>query len=476
MTGANLPVIPATITVHMGSPASNAENVTVSFPEYIKNVASSEIYPTWPEAALRANIYAQISFALNRVYTEYYRARGYPFDITNSTALDQSFIKGRNIFQNISRIVDEIFNSYIVRDGNVEPLFASYCNGTTVTCNGLSQWGTVSLANQGLGPYDILTQYYGDNINLVQNAPVQDIPESLPPVPLAYGSIGNEVRQIQIRLNRVSANYPSIPKIYPPDGVFGSVTDRAVRAFQQIFNLDVDGIVGKATWYKLIYVFNAVKRLNEVVSEGLTYADVEKIFEDTLRLGSTGLQVEIIQYFLETLSEFNNTIPRPPLDGIYGEETQAAVAAFQRAWDLPETGEVDLATWELLYDVYIADLSTLPESIFEMVARPFPGITLRLGSEGDDIRYLQQYINVIAQEYAEVPEIPVTGVFDEATRDAVFVFQSAFRQPITGVVDVTTWENIASLYDTIAGGYIRHPAQFPGYELGPENGAASDSP
>ena len=272
----------------MGSPASNAENVTVSFPEYIKNVASSEIYPTWPEAALRANIYAQISFALNRVYTEYYRARGYPFDITNSTALDQSFIKGRNIFQNISRIVDEIFNSYIVRDGNVEPLFASYCNGTTVTCNGLSQWGTVSLANQGLGPYDILTQYYGDNINLVQNAPVQDIPESLPPVPLAYGSIGNEVRQIQIRLNRVSANYPSIPKIYPPDGVFGSVTDRAVRAFQQIFNLDVDGIVGKATWYKLIYVFNAVKRLNEVVSEGLTYADVEKIFEDTLRLGSTG--------------------------------------------------------------------------------------------------------------------------------------------------------------------------------------------
>lgn len=140
---ATLPVIPTSITVHLGAPEEAARNVTVSFPDYIKNVASSEIYPTWPESAIRANILAQISFALNRIYTEYYRSRGYEFDITNSTAVDQAFVDGRDVFENISQIVDNIFNNYIVREGNVEPLFALYCNGTTVSCEGLSQWGTV---------------------------------------------------------------------------------------------------------------------------------------------------------------------------------------------------------------------------------------------------------------------------------------------------------------------------------------------
>ncbi|MBR6709015.1 MAG: spore cortex-lytic protein, partial [Clostridia bacterium] len=148
-----LPYIPETVTVHLGAPDTNAPNITVSFPDYIKNVASSEIYPTWPENAIRANIYAQISYALNRIYTEYYRSRGYDFDITNSTAVDQSFVNGRDIFENISQIVDEIFNQYLRRQGAVEPLFAQYCNGTTVTCPGLSQWGTVELANRGYTPY-----------------------------------------------------------------------------------------------------------------------------------------------------------------------------------------------------------------------------------------------------------------------------------------------------------------------------------
>ena len=161
------PFIPETITVHLGAPDSDAANVTVDFPTYIKNVASSEIYPTWPESALRANIYAIISFALNRIYTEWYRSRGYDFDITASTQFDQKFINNREIFENISDIVDEIFNDYVVRQGYIEPLFTSFCNGTTVTCSGLSQWGTVSLANQGFTPYEILQYYYGDNINIV---------------------------------------------------------------------------------------------------------------------------------------------------------------------------------------------------------------------------------------------------------------------------------------------------------------------
>ena len=161
MAQAVLPYIPEFITVHLGAPNSNAPNVQVSFPEYIKNVASSEIYPTWPESSIRANIYAQISFALNRIYTEWYRSRGYDFDITNSTQYDQKFIQGRDIFDNVSQIVDEIFNNYVRRQGSVEPYFTQFCNGTTVTCDGLSQWGTVELARQGYTPYGILQYYYG---------------------------------------------------------------------------------------------------------------------------------------------------------------------------------------------------------------------------------------------------------------------------------------------------------------------------
>ena len=159
-----LPVIPNYITVHLGAPSENAPNVTVPFADYIKNVASSEIYPTWPENAIRANIYAQISYALNRIYTEYYPSRGYDFDITNSTTIDQSFVYGRDIFENISQIVDEIFNDYVIRSGSVEPYFTAYCDGREIQCNGLEQWGTVSLAEQGYTPFEILQYYYVNDI------------------------------------------------------------------------------------------------------------------------------------------------------------------------------------------------------------------------------------------------------------------------------------------------------------------------
>ena len=201
--GAILPVIPENITVHLGRPTESARNVTVPFADYIKNVASSEIYPTWPENALRANILAQISFTLNRIYTEYYRSRGYDFDITNSTAFDQSFVYGRDIFENISQIVDEIFNEYVRRSGSVEPLFAVYCDGINVQCNGVSQWGSVELANQGLTPYEILQYYYGDGIELVTDVPVVGSITSYPGTPLRLGSNGDEVYFVQTRLNRI---------------------------------------------------------------------------------------------------------------------------------------------------------------------------------------------------------------------------------------------------------------------------------
>ena len=194
------PVIPTNIRVHLGSPRSDAENVTVSFQDYIKNVASSEIYSTWPEEALRANILAQVSFALNRIYSEWYPSMGYDFDITNDTNFDQKFINGRNIYGNISRIVDELFNDYIRKEGTINPFFAQYCNGTTVTCEGLSQWGTVPLAQQGLSAFEILENYYGNDIELVVNAPLQDNLPSYPGTPLTRGTLDENVRRMQLTL------------------------------------------------------------------------------------------------------------------------------------------------------------------------------------------------------------------------------------------------------------------------------------
>ena len=197
------PIVPEYITVHLGAPDAPAENVTVTFPRYIKGVAASEIYPTWNESAIRANVLAQISVALNRVYTEFYRSRGYDFDITNNTQYDQAFSPNKETFENINAIVDDMFNNYIVRRGNVEPLYAQFCDGVRTQCRGLSQWGSQELAQQGRTPYEILQYYYGQDIDLVYNAPVGDSTPSYPGRPLTVGSVGEDIRTIQRELNRI---------------------------------------------------------------------------------------------------------------------------------------------------------------------------------------------------------------------------------------------------------------------------------
>ena len=298
------PVVPEYITVHLGPPDQTAENVTVPFTDYIKNVASSEIYPTWPESALRANILAQISVALNRIYTEYYRGRGYDFDITSSTRYDQAYVPGRSTFENIDRLVDDSFNDYIVRQGNVEPLYAQFCDGVRTQCPGLSQWGSVDLAEQGLTPYEILQRYFGDNINIVFNAPVGDGTPSYPGRPLTRGSVGEDVRTIQQQLERIRRNYPAIPRITEISNVFDQGTEDAVRAFQRIFNLEEDGIVGKATWYKIKMIYNGVKSLSEITSEGLTIPEAQRVYPEVLRLGDTGLDVETVRFYLAFLGYF----------------------------------------------------------------------------------------------------------------------------------------------------------------------------
>lgn len=346
-----LPYVPQRITVHLGSPSSNAANVTVNFSDYVKNVASSEIYPTWDESALRANILAITSFALNRVYTEFYRSRGYDFEITNNTAFDQAFVNGRSYFENVSRLVDELFNDYLRRPGFVEPLAAKFCNGTTVTCEGLSQWGSQNLARQGYTYDQILRSYYGD-VEIVTNAPVLGLMSSYPGTPLRNGSTGPNVVTLQVALNRISQNYPAIPKIPTADGIFGSRTQAAVTAFQRIFGLTPDGIVGPATWYEIVRLYTAVTRLSELRSQGQQFYAVNWSPPNALQTGSTGEKVRLLQYMLSVLSTYIPYIPPVTVDGVYGSATRAAVLAAQRQFRLPETGVVDANTWDEIYDQY----------------------------------------------------------------------------------------------------------------------------
>lgn len=259
------PVIPEFIVVHAGAPSNTAApNYTVRFPDYVKNVASSEIYATWNESAVRANIYCIISFALNRVYTEWYRSKGYNFQITNSTAFDQAFTFGRNIFDNISRIVDEIFTSYVRRIGAKQPLLTQYCDGNRVQCPGwLTQWGSQSLATQGYAPFQILTNFYGTNIELVQAPKVSGIPTSYPGYTLKVGSRGEAVRTVQTFLNRIAQNYPLIPKV-AVDGIYGPTTANAVKVFQGIFNLPQTGEVDLATWFKISALYVGVTKIAEL--------------------------------------------------------------------------------------------------------------------------------------------------------------------------------------------------------------------
>ena len=259
------PVVPEYITVHTGSPSNtSAPNYTVPYKDYIKNVASCEIYSTWPDSTIRANIYAIVSFTLNRIYTEWYRGKGKNYDITNSTAYDHAFTYGRNIYASISAIVDDIFSTYVRRFGKKQPLLTQYCDGKNVQCpEWMTQWGSKYLGDQGKVPYEILTHFYGTDIELVTAEQIKGRPKSYPGYDLNVGSSGNAVQTIQEQLNRIAKNYPLIPKS-ATDGAFGTKTKEAVKVFQQVFNLPQTGVVDYATWYKISDIYVGVTRIAEL--------------------------------------------------------------------------------------------------------------------------------------------------------------------------------------------------------------------
>ena len=460
------PIIPETITVHLGAPGTPAQNVTLPFLDYITNVASSEIYPTWPENAIRANMYAQISFALNRIYTQYYRSRGYDFDITNSTTIDQSFVNGRDIFDNIREIAGEIFDSYVRRRGSIEPLFTAYCDGVEVSCDGLSQWGSVDLANRGLSPYEILTTYYGDDIDIVTDVPVAGLTAAVPQFPLRVGNVGDDVRTVQIRLNRIAQNYPAIPKIVQTDGIFVEDTEAAVRAFQEIFNLTPDGVVGRATWYEIQAIYAGVKRLNELDSEGIRLEEVTKQFPRVLREGDSGTGVLSLQYYLSFLAAYYNTIPAVSIDGAFGPATRAAVVDLQSTFGLVPDGIVGPETWETMYRAYLGIVGTVPEEFTVSGAIPFPGVVLRQGADSPAVRVLQEYLNRISQAYPSIPSVTPTGYFGNQTEAAVRAFRAEFGLPASGAVDAIAWTAIADLYADLVASDSLQDGQYPGFAVG----------
>ena len=410
------PVIPEEITVHLGTPDATAENVTVPFVDYIKNVASSEIYPTWPEASLRSNIYAIISFALHRIYTEWYPSPG-----------------------------------YVVRQGDIQPLFTQFCNGTTSRCEGLSQWGTVTLAESGLTPFEILQNYYGNDINLVENAPIEDIDESYPNIPIRLGSASNGVKIIQTQLNRISRNYPAIPKIAIENGIFGVDTENAVKKFQEIFNLPITGVVDKATWYRIKRYYNGVKRLAELSAEGVTEEEASLPYAFVLSAGMQGLYVRALQYYLDTVAYANPQLDMVPVTGIFDEPTVMAVEQFQQYYGLPVTGVADNALWNILNREYRLAVESFPAGYEGERAKIYPGYVLSEGMRGDSVSDLQTYLSYIGSVYPEIPEIPVTGYFGTQTRDAVYTFQRLFGLPQSGLVGVNTWNTIAQENNALIG-------------------------
>ena len=431
-------IIPKNITVHLGKPAAAARNVTVSFRDYIANVASSEVYPTWPEQALRANIHCQISLALNRIYTEWYPSKGYTFNITNSTSYDQYYVHGRTVFEVMVRITDDIFNTYLRKSGTVNPYYSEYCDGKSVTCPGLKQWGTVTLANNGRSALQILRYYYGSSIEIVRTKNIRSIPQSYPGTPLRQGSRGAAVFTLQRQLNRIAKDYPFLGKL-TVDGVFGSRMAATVRAFQKQFNLTADGVVGRQTWYKISYIYVSVKDLAELTSEGETSTGTlsNGTWNGTvLSTGASGSAVEQVQFWLNTLAQYDSAIPSVKVDGVFGTATANAVRAFQRKYGLTVDGIVGQTTWKELYDEFLSIQSD------NGTPNAYPGTPLREGASGQNVRLVQFWLKIARTVYTSLESVTVDGKFGAGTAAAVRRFQRYFGLTADGVVGRTTWNSL----------------------------------
>ena len=442
---ARYPIVPNNITVHLGAPDENARDITVPFTEYIANVASSELYPTWPKNALIANIYAIISFAMNKIYNEWYRSKGYSFDITSSPIYDQTFKENRSTYENIDNIVEDIFNNYVVKGSQVQPYFTRYCDGKVTKCDGLSQWGSVELANQGKTPLQILKNYYGNDIKIKYDAPVGDMTEGFPGYDVSLGSFGNPVLAIQRDLRRIRQNYPAIPNISNTYGIYDEETKDAVKKFQEIFNLKVTGVVDKATWYKIKYIYTSVKKLSDLYSEGLTKEEATFLYEDELNYGDTGIDVEYIHYFLDAIAFLDKDIPRLKTNSVYNDNSVTMVKAFQQKYNLPVTGIFTYRDFKVLKNVYDGILKSFPEEYKDYVNELYPNYFLTRGVTGDDVKRFQRFLLKICKYDHSIPGVRVNGIFDELTEKSVFKLQKDYGFDVNGIVGPLLWRKVVEL-------------------------------
>lgn len=443
----NVVPFPLYITVHLGAPDEEAMNVTVPYIDYIKNVASSELYPTWPEEALRANIHAITSIAMNRIFTEWYRGRGYDFDITNTTQYDQAYVHDRGIFDSIATIANEIFDEYIVREGRVEPLFATFCDGRISQCNGMYQWGSVDLANQGFSALEILKYYYGDDISIVESAGAAEITGTYPGEPLELGDAGFYVFRMQHSLKRIHDNYPLIPEV-EITGYFDETTENAVRVFQEVFDLPVTGVVDSNTWYRIRFIYVAVTSLAELISEGLSLEELQELFANIILEGGNRPIVAYIEYFLNVVSQKYNTIEPIEVNRFYGPDTTEAVREFQTIMGLNPTGVTNQETLNLLYLEAYSILTTTPIEEISIPLLPYSGIDLveGMGLEYPRILILEIMLNSISTIHPEIIPVQVGDAFGPDTTAAVIAFQNLYGLTPTGIVDEETWNRLTQVY------------------------------
>ena len=413
---------------------------------------------SWPEEALRANIIAQVSLALNRIWTEWYPSRGYSFNITGSPGYDQAYVNGRTVFAVMERLTAELFNTFVQRSGDAEPYFTEYCDGKTVTCPGMKQWGTVDRAREGMNALQILRYYYGSRVQLVTTDNIAAIPSSYPGSPLRRGSTGTNVRILQKQLSRIARDYPSFGKP-AVTGTFDEATENSVKKFQKQFSLTADGVVGRATWNKVSFIYVSVKDLAELTSEGETAEGTQSAGGwpgTVLRRGSTGSSVEQVQFWLSDLAQFDSSLVRVTVDGSYGAATERAVRTFQQKQSLTADGAVGQRTWNALYTAWVDAQSDLGGTAW-------PGTALRRGAVGMEVRLVQFWLRLAADNYSALRTVTVDGSYGAATVSAVEAFQTLFGLTADGIVGRSTWNKLKEVGLAVANKIVAAnvaPGQF----------------
>lgn len=449
--------IPEFITINIGDLNSCEEIITIPFIDYVKNVACSSVYPTWRDEAIRANVHAIVSFALNRIYTDWYKSRGYGFEITSSEVNDQMFVKGRNLFRNVCDIVDEVFDSYIKIGESNEPILARCVNCGERT-NNLSRWGSFDLAEKGLSTLEILKRYYGDEIVLYEVPNVGGIFKKFNRV-LSKGSSGNYVKILQKQLNEISKKYKGVSRIQKIDGIFGDNTERAVKDFQRIFGIKADGIVGKGTWNRISLVYSLIKKNFNDIDD---VEDFEQGFRE-LKLGSSGEDILNLQKSLNYIFSQFKFFPKLKEDGYYGEQTKKSVELFQKLFGLIVDGIVGKNTFDRIEYVK-KNLKALNGFLKSQFQNNFENlnegqrdfgdledivIPLKKGDVGENVKILQRELNNLSNYYGFIKKIAEDGIFGNDTQESLINFQKKFGLRVDGIFGKESLNKLLALSEII---------------------------